>query len=125
MKKKRQQQCSENLIQALYNLKLPIEDVRRGLLIYLDNERARSNENRFQHICNTRHKLNTKDIKYIPEGIQKNSTLKKDKHKKNTFNYYFKRKSNQLEYIKISVSVDEKEPKNVKIKTIFITKIIK
>ena len=125
MSKKRSANYSQNLVDALSKLPVSIYDKRHDLTVYLDDNKARSNQSRFQHICGTRHKLTVKDIEYIPEGIQKNSALKKDKIRKNTFNYYFKRKSNTHEYIKISVSVDEKEPKNVRIKTIFITKLIK
>ena len=125
MSKKKSANYSQNLVDALNKLPSPIYDERHDLTVYLDNNKARSNQSRFQHICSTRHKLSVKDIQNIPEGIQKNSTLKKDKNKKNTFNYYFKRKSNKGEYIKISVSVDEELPKSVKIKTIFITKVMK
>lgn len=125
MSKKRSVNYSQNLVDALNKLPVPIHDERHGLTVYLDDNKARSNQSRFQHICGTRHNLSVKDIEYIPEGIQKYSTLKKDKTRKKTFNYYFKRKSNEHEYIKISLSVDRKEPKNVRIKTIFITKLIK
>ena len=125
MSKKKPVNHSQNLVEALNKLPVPIYDERHDLNVYLDDDKARSNQSRFEHISNTRHNLTVKDIESIPEGIRKESKLKKDPFKKSTFNYYFPRKSNKKEFIKISVLVDKLDKKKVSIKTIFIAKQMK
>lgn len=125
MNKLVQNKYSENLIEALNKIQFPIEDKKHNLLVYLDNNMARSNQTRLEHITSTRHRLTVKDIESIPQGIKKESRLRKDPFKKSTFNYYFQRKSNKKEYIKISVLIDKVDKKKVTIKTIFITKHMK
>lgn len=115
----------QKIINALKSLPNPLEDKRHNLLIYFVNDRARSNETRFAHIANVRHDLSVSDIRRIPREL-KNSILKKDKERTDTFNLYIQRFSyTQSQYIKISLQVLEEEPDRATVKTIYITNIIK
>ena len=125
MSKKSSINYSQNLIDALNKLPSPIYDERHDLTVYLDNDKARSNQTRLEHIAKVTHNLKVKDIESIPRGIKKESRVKKDSFKKSTFNYYFPRESNKKEFIKISVLVDKNNKKKVTIKTIFVAKQMK
>ena len=88
------------------------------------DERARSNESRFEHISLKRHELKASDIKRIVKEIS-NSEMKIDTERKETYNFYIKRNSYNNEYIKISVNLDFKKSNEARVKTIFITKNLK
>ncbi len=125
MARKKKTVYDNNLIDALKKLPLPIVDERHNAIVVLDDDRARSNQGRFEHISRSFHRLTQKDIESIPKGIATNSKLKKDPVRKNTLNYYFPREGDRGHYIKISVKIDKKNTHILRIKTIFITTIIK
>ena len=64
------------------------------------------------------------DIERIPKYINE-SELIMDKERKYTFNLYIKRNNYSNEYIKMSLNLDFSVSNKAKIKTIFITKVIK
>ena len=109
---------------ALNQLPKPIVDKRHNLFIYLENDRARTNQTRIEHIFDAKHDLNIQDIKRIPREIKK-CIFKKDKERKETFNVYIRRNNYSAEYIKISLDITKEEPHKGTIKTIYITKNIK
>ena len=121
MAKKNGIQYVEKIIKALKNLPSPLVDIKHGLSLYISNNLARSNETRYEHIAKISHSLSEKDISYIPKGI-KNAKLRKDKYRKGTFEYIYKRKGNNDEYIRIYIKIDKKNAKVATIKTIFVTK---
>lgn len=125
MARKKKTVYDNNLIEALKKLPFSIYDKRHNLTIYLDDDRARSNQSRFEHISNSYHKLTVKDIESIPEGIKAKSKLKKDPIRKNTYNYYFIRRGDLKHFIKVSVETDDKDKQKVKIRTIYVTSTIK
>ena len=98
----------------------PLEDKKHRIYIFFFNNRARSNQTRFEHISLTRHKLMKSDFKRIVERINE-SDLKKDVKKKDTFNLYIKRNNYGKEYIKISVELNFSKSNNAVVKSIFIT----
>lgn len=114
----------EKMSALLEKVPKPIEDKRHNLYVYFNNNRARSNETRYEHILSLRHKLLPSDIKRIQRYLGK-SLFKKDKERKGTCNYYIKRNSYSNEYIKVSVQIEEKEPTIAIVKTIYITNTIK
>ena len=114
----------EKLINALKKLPNPIEDKRHGIVIVFENDRARSNQSRFEHIAVLRHELRPSDIKQIPSGI-KTSIFRKDKDRANTFNLFIKRNNYSGEYIKISLEIDFKKSNIGTVKTMFIIKDLK
>ena len=120
MSKKKPNNYSQNLVNALNKLPSAIYDKKHDLTIYLNDTKARSNQSRFQHIARNFHDLNVNDIKSIPKGITNNSTFKKNKVRKDTFNYYFEKKQGERKYIKISVLVDFKN-KIAVVKSVFKT----
>ena len=114
----------EKLIKALKELPNPIEDKRHGIVIVFENNRARSNQSRFEHIALYRHELQPSDIKHIPTGI-KTSTFRKDKERSNTYNLYIRRNSYSDDYIKISLEIDYPKTNEGIVKTIYIIKNLK
>ena len=85
MAKKRKRSYEERIVSALHKLPGPVEDKRHNLSIYFNNDRARSNETRFEHASDTSHKLNENDIERIPRLI-KECKFKKDDKRTKTFN---------------------------------------
>lgn len=124
MAKKHGLTYEEKMINALNKLPNPIEDKRHGIRIIFQDDRARSNQSRYDHIIDTRHELMPNDIKRIPTGI-KTSELRKDKERNNTYNLYIKRNSQKGDYIKISLNIDFNKSNEATVKTIFITKNVK
>lgn len=114
----------QKLINALNKLPNPLEDKRHNISIFFDDNRARSNQSRFEHIVSIRHGLTPRDILRIPRHI-KTCIFKKENGRNNTFNIYIKRNSYSEEYIKISIEVKPEEPNKATVKTIFITENIK
>lgn len=114
----------QKIINALEKLPSPIEDKRHGIVIIFENDRARSNQSRFEHIATSRHGLKPSDIKRIPRHI-KSCIFKKDMERTNTYNIYIKRNNYDNAYIKISVEISVGEPRVAVVKTIFITKTLK
>ncbi len=120
MAKKKRLTYKERMIKALESLPSPIKDTKHRINIYFVNDRARSNESRFEHISLERHDLTLGDIKRIPSHINQ-STLKKDADRKDTYNLYLKRNTYGNEYIKISLEINFKESNDAYVKTLFIT----
>ena len=114
----------QKMIKALKALPNPIDDKRHNTKIYFINNRARSNETRFDHIIDERHELLPSDIKRIVNKI-KTAVFRIDKERAETYNYYIKRNNYSDEYIKISVKIEADKPKEAIVKTIYITKNVK
>ena len=119
MTKKKHLSYEEKIINALNEIPNPLEDKKHRILIYFINNRARSNETRFEHISLKRHILVVSDIKRIKEHINQ-SILKKDPERKDTYNIYIKRNNYSKEYIKISLELNFKKSNKATVKTIFI-----
>jgi len=122
MAKKKSYSYEQKLIYALKKLPNPLIDKKHNLIIYFDDDRARSNRSRYTHIAESRHGLRPSDIERIPRYINE-SKLKKDKKRSETYNLYIKRNSYNDEYIQISLEITDINMKNAFVKTIFITKI--
>ena len=114
----------QKLMDALKALPNPMEDIKHGVLIYIEGN-ARSNQTREQHIIKESHQLKVRDIESIPEGITNYLSYKKDPNNKGTFNYFIKRKGLSKGFIKVSIQIDNKNPKRAWIKTVYITYHIK
>ena len=115
----------QNLLNALKKIPHVIEDKRHNLTIHFENDDARSNQSRFEHIVKQSHRLTVKDVETIDKELTKSAKLKKDKSRKGSYNYYIQRNKCSGEYIKISISIDKLDNHIAKVKTIFITKVIK
>lgn len=124
MAKRKGVSYEEKMMSALNCVPFPLEDKRHNLFIYFINDRARSNETRFEHIIDISHELVPKDIMRIPKYIKK-AKMKKDKERTKTFNLYIPRNNYSGEYIKISVQIEPSKPNKAIVKTIFITDEIK
>ena len=124
MAKRKGLSYEQKLINALKKLPEPLVDKRHNLSIHFDNNRARSNESRFEHIISTRHGLMPNDIERIPRYLKK-CVFKKEAGRKNTFNIYIKRNSYTEEYIKISVEIRPEKPNDAVVKTMYITENVK
>ena len=124
MSKRKKLTNEEKLISALKKIPCPLIDKRHNLEIYFDDNRARSNQSRFEHIVLSRHQLKQKDIERIPIHIKK-CIFKKDQERTDTYNIYIKRNNYSGEYIKISVEIKQSEPNVAVVKTVFITNVLK
>ena len=124
MTKKKHLSYEEKIINALNEIPNPLEDKKHRIFIKIENDRARSNESRFEHIISSRHELQQSDIKRIPKKIG-TSELKKDKERTDTYNLYIKRNNYGDDYIKISLEIDFKKSNVGIVKTIFITRVLK
>ncbi len=114
----------QKLIKALRKVPRPLIDKKHNLLIFFNDDRARSNRSRFGHIAELRHGLLPSDIDRIQKHIN-DSKLKKDKKRTDTFNLFIKRNSYNDEYIQMSLEIEDLNLKIAFVKTIFITKIYK
>ena len=119
-KKRNAKFYDQNIIEALKKLPSPIEDKKHNLLIYLNNDQARSNESRFEHIAKNAHELKTRDIESIPEGIKKYIKYSKSKTLKDTYYYYIARKGEDKGFIQVAILIDLFDKKKAYIKTIFV-----
>ena len=124
MARKKKLTYEQRMLAELQKLLNPLYDKKHRILIYFDNDRARSNQDRFEHIFDSKHELLPSDIKRIVKGI-KTSFLKQDKERKDTHNLYILRNVYKKEYIKIAIKIDFKKSNIGKVKTIFITKNFK
>lgn len=124
MAKRKDLSYEEKMINALNNLPNPLEDKKHRIFIIFIDNRARSNESRFEHISLLRHELLPSDIRRISQQINK-SIMKQDSDRKDTYNLYIKRNNYGKEFIKISLELNFKESNNAFVKTIFITKNMK
>lgn len=114
----------ERIINAITKLPNPLVDKKHRIYVFFIDNRARSNESRFEHIASNRHSLKPCDIKRVYKKINE-STLRKDDERKGTYSLYIKRSEKQNEYIKLSLELDFKESNKAIVKTMFITKYIK
>lgn len=114
----------QKLINALKKLPNPLFDVKHNLKIYFNDNRARSNQSRFEHITNPRHSLLASDIERIVRYINV-SKLKMDHERKETYNLFIKRNSFNNEYIKLCLEIKDDNPREATVKTIFITRVVK
>ena len=124
MSKKKKTTNAQRIVEELKKLPNSIWDERHHLWIVFDDDRARSNQGRFEHIAKDSHHLTPKDIKSIPKGIEK-ASLKKEKGRKDTYNFFYPRKATRGELIQISVIIKRGGWLMAKVKTIFIAKKIK
>ena len=125
MKKKPDEKYDQKLIDALEKLPSTIEDKKHGFVIVVRNDRARSNETRFEHIAKKNHQLKVRDIELIPEGINDYIKFSKSVDIKDTYYYYIKRKGNDRGFVQVAILVDKHDKKKARIKTIFIAYRIK
>lgn len=114
----------QKLIDALEKLPNPLIDKKHNLKIYFSDDRARSNQSRFEHIIDSRHGLLASDIERILRYINV-SKLKMDHERKETFSLFIKRNSFNDEYIKMALKIEDDSPNVAFVKTIFITKVYK
>jgi gamma-glutamyl phosphate reductase len=121
MARRKELTYEEKINKALGKIPNPLEDKKHRIYIAFVNDRARSNESRFDHISLERHSLKPRDIDRIVEHINE-SVLKKDRDRKNTFNLYIKRNNFGDEYIKISIEINFRKSNMACVKTMFITK---
>ena len=120
-KKKNEKFYDQKLIDALKKIPSPIWDKKHKIFIYLNNDQARSNESRFEHIAKKNHELKVRDIESIPDGINGYLYFTKSKEIKDTYYYYIKRKGNDKGFIQVAILVDLRDKSKAYIKTIFIT----
>ena len=111
------------LIDAIEKLPNPMYDKRHGYYLYIEGM-ARSNETRVEHIVDYSHELKVRDIELIPDGIKNYFSYNKDE-KKDTYNYYLKRKGMDKGFVKVSIQIDSTDRTKAWVKTIFITYHIK
>ena len=114
-------QHNRKIIEALKKLPPRIYDKKRDLTLYLNNNRARSNETRFEHISKKYHELKVRDIESVPEGINNYVEFVKNKHLKDTYSYLISRKGKDRGFIKVDILVDKFDKKKGYIKTIYIS----
>ena len=125
MAKKSSEKYDHKIIEALKKLPPHIEDKRHGFVIDVEDDRARSNETRFQHIAKKEHLLKVRDIEAIPEGIKNYIKFSKSDELKDTYYYFIKRRFGDKGFIQVSVSIKNRDRKRAYIKTAFITYRIK
>ena len=125
MTKKTNEKYDLRLIEALKKLPSQIEDKKHGFIIVVRNDRARSNETRFEHIAKKNHQLKVRDIELIPEGINKYAKFSKSLELKDTYYYYILRKGKDKGFVQLAIKLIEGEKKLYYIKTIFVSYRIK
>ena len=125
MVKKLNEKYDLKIIEALKKLPPLIEDKRHGFVIEIKDDRARSNETRFEHIAKKNHELKVRDIKSIPEGIKDYVKFVKSSEIENTCYYFIKRKGEDRGFIQVAILLDETNPKRARIKTVFIAHRLK
>ena len=124
-KKKNEKFYDQKLIDALKKIPSPIWDKKHKIFIYLNNDQARSNESRFEHIAKKNHELKVRDIESIPDGINGYVTFHKSRELKDTYYYYISRKGDSKGFIQVAIKLIEGETNKYYVKTIFIAYRIK
>ena len=112
------------LIDAIRKWPSPMYDKKHGYYIYLEGK-ARSNQTREEYIVKCNHDLKVRDLESVHQGITNYVEYRKDPVYKNTWNYYIERKGQDRGFIKVSIRIDDNNPKHAWIKTIFIAYKIK
>lgn len=125
MAKKTNEKYDLKLIEALKKLPSQIEDKKHGFIIAIRNDRARSNETRFEHIAKKNHQLKVRDIELIPEGIIKYAKFSKSLDLKDTYYYYILRKGKDKGFVQVAIKLIEGEKNLYYIKTVFVSYRIK
>jgi len=121
MAKKANEKYDIKLIEALKKLPPLIEDKRHGFIIQIRDDKARSNETRFQHIAKKMHELKVRDIESIPEGIKNYVKFTVSKELKDTYYYFINRKGKDKGFIQLAIKLKEGEKTVYYVKTIFIS----
>lgn len=121
MAKKANEKYDIKLIEALKKLPPLIEDKRHGFIIQIRDDKARSNETRFQHIAKKMHELKVRDIESIPEGIKNYVKFTVSKELKDTYYYFINRKGKDKGFIQLAIKLKEGEKKVYYVKTIFVS----
>lgn len=124
MAKRKGLSYEQKMLNALKKLPSPLIDNKHRLKIHFIDDRARSNQGRFDHIIVFRHGLTQSNIERIIEKIN-NSILKKDPERTDTYNLYIKRNNVGNKYIKMSLYIDFNKSNDAFVKTIFITTNLK
>lgn len=124
-KKRKQPKIDSNLINALNKIDFPIYDKKHDLYIYAIDNRARSNESRFEHIAKSHHELKVRDIEGIPDGIENYFKFTKSTTLKETFYYFYKRKGESKGFVQLAIKLFKNNKKKAYIKTIYIAYRIK
>ena len=126
MSKKRNEKIyDQKIIDALKKLPSQIEDKRHGFVVEIKDDRARSNETRFEHIAKKNHELKVRDIEAIPEGIKQYVRFTKSHELKDTYYYYIDRKGEDAGFIQVAIKLKEGEKRAYYIKTVYISYKIK
>lgn len=125
MGKKKAYDIDDKLLEYIKSVKSPLLDKRHNITIYLDDNRARSNQSRFEHIVRKDHRLSINDLKRLFSEYNCTSKFRKDKKHKHTYCYYVKRNHSSNEYIKMCIYIDDEAKRIAKVKTIFITRNLK
>lgn len=124
MSKNKKLTHNEKVIEALKKIKTPIYDKRRNLNIFF-KEHARSNETGVEHISKSYHNLDPSDIELLVKGINKPVFHSKDKRYARTYCYYYRRKHDKKNYVKVVVKVEERDFRVGFISTIHIASKLK
>ena len=123
--KKKDEKYDSKIIDALKKLPSEIEDKRHNFIIQIRNDKARSNETRFEHIAHKKHELKVRDIESVVEGIKEYVKFTASKELKDTYYYYINRKGKDKGFIQVAILVDINNKKIAYLKTIFIAYRIK
>lgn len=110
----------QNIIEALEKLPKTIYDKKHDLLLYLNDNKTRSNETRFEHIAKKYHQLKVRDIKAIPEGINNYVEFFKNKFINDTYSYLIHRQGKDKGFIEVDILIDLYDRKKAYIKTAYI-----
>ena len=124
-RKRREIKYDQNLIDALKKISFPIYDKKHNLYIYALDNRARSQESRYEHICKSYHELKVRDIENLSSGIKSYMKFKKSAKIKDTFYYYYDRKGESKGFVQVAINLFKNNKNKAYIKTIYIVYRIK
>ena len=124
-KKRNETNYDQKIIDALKKLPNIIYDKKHNLSIYIENDKCRSNETRFEHIAKKYHELKVRDIESIPEGINDYVKYSKSKELKDTYYYFIDRKGKDKGFIQVSILVDINDKTIAYLKTVYIAYRVK
>ena len=114
-----------DILDALKKLPKEVYDKKHKITVCFENDNARTNETRFEHIAKRNHELKVRDIESIPKGINCYLKFSKSKDIKDTYYYYIPRKGNDYGLIQVAILIDLNDRTRARVKTIFITYKIK
>ncbi len=110
----------EKIISALMKIKTPIIDSIRNIKIFF-KERSRSNETGIEHVAKAYHNLDASDIELLEKGIKSPVYHSRDKRYGRTYCYYYRRKKDRKNYIKVVVKLEKRDTQIGFISSMFIT----